>query len=317
MGTLEVVLLILGAVIFIISFLIPDRTGNHDTIDKTSMETQWKELAKEEIKEIKSKIEDIADETVQYAVEKSERALERISNEKIMAVSEYSDTVLDDIHKNHKEVLFLYDMLNAKQEDIKNTAKEVNLTQQEVKQTAKAIEDAKTMEAVMAQQEEVDFVPIKPTTIEMVSSISQIKLPRTTLKNRQLKRVEHKISDSSKKESLKESNKEIDINPNPNSNMQQESVGKTADEVANVVKEDTKKATNVTKKKTTPKKAKQVVEDKKPLDIQFADGTVDNRNNNEKILALHNSGKSNVMIAKELGLGIGEVKLVIDLFKGI
>ena len=39
-------------------------------------------------------------------------------------------------------------------------------------------------------------------------------------------------------------------------------------------------------------------------------------NNNEKILELNAKGKSNVEIAKELGLGIGEVKLVIDLFRG-
>ena len=40
-------------------------------------------------------------------------------------------------------------------------------------------------------------------------------------------------------------------------------------------------------------------------------------NNNEKILALHKKGKSNIAIAKELGLGVGEVKLVLDLFKGM
>ena len=41
------------------------------------------------------------------------------------------------------------------------------------------------------------------------------------------------------------------------------------------------------------------------------------RNSNERILELHKAGKSNMAIAKELGLGIGEVKLVIDLFEGI
>ena len=39
-------------------------------------------------------------------------------------------------------------------------------------------------------------------------------------------------------------------------------------------------------------------------------------NNNERILKLNAEGKSVVEIAKELGLGIGEVKLVIDLFRG-
>ena len=41
----------------------------------------------------------------------------------------------------------------------------------------------------------------------------------------------------------------------------------------------------------------------------------DSSNKNERVLALHKQGKSNVAIAKELGLGVGEVKLIIDLFK--
>ena len=39
-------------------------------------------------------------------------------------------------------------------------------------------------------------------------------------------------------------------------------------------------------------------------------------NNNDRILKLHNEGMSYVDIAKDLGLGVGEVKLVINLFKG-
>ena len=38
------------------------------------------------------------------------------------------------------------------------------------------------------------------------------------------------------------------------------------------------------------------------------------KNSNEMIRKLHEQGKSNMQIAKELGLGVGEVKLVIDLF---
>ena len=41
----------------------------------------------------------------------------------------------------------------------------------------------------------------------------------------------------------------------------------------------------------------------------------DTANNNELILKMHKQGKSNVAIAKELGLGVGEVNLVIDLFE--
>ena len=53
----------------------------------------------------------------------------------------------------------------------------------------------------------------------------------------------------------------------------------------------------------------------KLVDVSMAAaGKNGSRNNNEKIRELHKAGKSNMAIAKELGLGIGEVKLVLDLF---
>ena len=46
----------------------------------------------------------------------------------------------------------------------------------------------------------------------------------------------------------------------------------------------------------------------------FGDSAADRRN--EEIIRLHKAGKSNVAIAKELDMGVGEVKLVIGLFEG-
>ena len=63
--------------------------------------------------------------------------------------------------------------------------------------------------------------------------------------------------------------------------------------------------------------AKPVEESTPAVDIQFASGPDNGRNSNERILELHKAGKSNMAIAKELGLGLGEVKLVIDLFEGM
>lgn len=39
------------------------------------------------------------------------------------------------------------------------------------------------------------------------------------------------------------------------------------------------------------------------------------KNNNNKILELYSKGMSNIDIAKKLNLGIGEVRLVIDLYR--
>lgn len=73
----------------------------------------------------------------------------------------------------------------------------------------------------------------------------------------------------------------------------------------------------VVKKNTRPRKTKKTEnnglevnsEATAGMNIQFAKGS-----NNEKILKLYKDGKSNKEIAKELSLGVGEVKLVIDLY---
>lgn len=216
MGLLEILLVLAGIAICVISFRIP--SNREDGLEET------KELAKEEIKQlvnqelghVKEHVEGTVDETITYAVEKTERFMDRMANEKIMAINEYSDTVMEDIHKNHTEVLFLYDMLNDKHENIKSTAVEVDKAVKEVNREVNELKDT-------------------------INSVSEPK----------------------------------------------------------VIGED-----NNTEEPVVP-----------DVDLSFANIGVDN--SNEEILRLHKEGKSNVAIAKELGLGVGEVKLVIDLFEGM
>lgn len=52
-----------------------------------------------------------------------------------------------------------------------------------------------------------------------------------------------------------------------------------------------------------------------PDSAGFSEEESGGRNSNERILELYAQGKSKVEIAKELGLGVGEVKLVIDLYR--
>ena len=80
----------------------------------------------EEMQTVRSQMQDKMYETSEDALEKAERSLERLTNEKIMAVSEYSDTVLQEIHKNHEEAMFLYDMLNNKHANIKDTVSKMD-----------------------------------------------------------------------------------------------------------------------------------------------------------------------------------------------
>lgn len=211
MGAMEIILLIAGAIIFVLSFLIP--TGKKaDVGTKEMVKKEVKHVVEKEMDEVKERIEDIVDETVDYAVEKTERSLERVSNEKIMAVNEYSDTVLEDINKNHQEVMFLYDMLNDKHENIKSTVSQIEKT---VKEAEAAGGQSYTQEPSSDKADMAEESPEEPQ------------------------------------------------------------------------KED----------------------------ISFTDRSAEKDNKNERILELYHAGKSNVEIAKELELGVGEVKLVIDLFK--
>ena len=72
-------------------FTVPNTTDLQAFGKKVPCEVKLK--VKTEIEELRSHIDDVVDEAIDYAQEKTERSLERISNEKIMAVNEYSDSV--------------------------------------------------------------------------------------------------------------------------------------------------------------------------------------------------------------------------------
>lgn len=52
------------------------------------------------------------------------------------------------------------------------------------------------------------------------------------------------------------------------------------------------------------------------FDKEFEEEFKENGNSNDIILQMHRNGNSILEIAKQLGLGVGEVKLVIDLYQG-
>ena len=257
MGALEIILLIIGGIVFVLSFLVPTKKGVDEETKKLVQDEAQKAVA-DEISSAKGKIEDIVDETIHYSMEKTERALERVSNEKIMAVNEYSDTVLEEINKNHNEVMFLYDMLNEKHDNVKATVSQMESAVKEAKQ-AVVVAEAATEEAGKVAVAATEKKPRKRSTRSknVVASETAAEGEFTAL-------LTEKVTKKT-------------------------SAGKTEKETT------TENAEDVSKTKADLKKG----------------------NSNERILQLHEEGFSDVAIAQELGLGIGEVKLVIDLFEGM
>ncbi len=140
MTILEIILLAAGALLIAASFFFPEKEENTsiEKIDSLVRE-EVKASIEQESENMRRHVEDVVDEAVSYAEEKTERTLERITNEKIMAVNEYSDTVLEEINKNHNEVMFLYDMLNDKQKNLKNTVNEASEAAKEVQKTTEEL----------------------------------------------------------------------------------------------------------------------------------------------------------------------------------
>lgn len=198
MTGLEIFLIILGLIIVFCSYIFSEHLQSKKTEGDIDIS------AAINTEDIKKQIDDQVSTIVDDTVEKTEVMLDKVSNEKIMAVSEYSDKVLDEISKTHNEVMFLYNMLGDKETEIKDHLKDINSIKSEINDI----------------RENHDSVPDNDI-------VNDIML-------------------------------ETDVIIDEDEQMQE--------------------------------------------------------NNNSVILDLYNQGKSIIEIAKELGIGIGEVRLVVDLF---
>ena len=322
--------MILGACAFIAGFVVPEKKRNLAEEDLKLGEEKIREIAEAQIKDVKERISDMVDETVSYAVEKAERSMERVSNEKIMAIGEYSDTVLESIHKNHEEVVFLYDMLNDKHKDLTDTAAIVDKTSKEAKksveETAKAAEESAKAaeesakaaeEAKSAAKESKVFAPFGGIEIQPIAKderiIEAVPMPEILpesvpdeLPAEPEFGPDLAIAELTGSVPLPEAPIEA-VSEKPASEKKSKASRKSAAKA-----EDPKAA----KGKASAKKASGPAE-RGEINLSFSSKKAGAKNNNDEILALHKQGKSNMAIAKELGLGIGEVKLVIDLFEGM
>ncbi len=348
------VLLALGIAIFVLSFVLPARSEEEKNTELS--EEMIREMVVKEVESAKGQSTGVVDETIHYAIEKTERSMDRLTNEKIMAVNEYSDTGLSDINKNHQEVVFLYDMLNDKHENLKNTVSEVEKTASEVKQ---AVRDAEltaketsrhAMEAKEAAMEananaakaadvsasytpltpENEFVPGLANLIaDIQTPVSDVELnvpessPAPTGRMSAIDRL-RMVSETSAETAGESSDTETDSEPRPQ--RKRRTTKPKVREEAVILGSDENEEAGLWNNGLEIVKSEESSESFAPRDpsevpnLNLGDnpmGYSGGRNKNEQILELHAAGKSNMAIAKELGLGIGEVKLVIDLFEGM
>ena len=127
MTILEIALLIIGVAFCIGSFFVSERLSGKDreNLQKLTRE-QIEEIIKDKMADAKVEMEDKLSATIDEAMDELDRKTDKETNEKIMQISEYSDTVLESVDKSHKEITFMYSMLNEKQQDALEMTKQLS-----------------------------------------------------------------------------------------------------------------------------------------------------------------------------------------------
>ncbi|MCM1307935.1 MAG: DUF6115 domain-containing protein [Butyrivibrio sp.] len=299
MTGIEIALLIAGLIVFAASFIFSASS------EKKESEKVLVILSNKQKDDIKNQILTVFDEQMAELKERTEIELDKMSAGKMNEMNEYSETILGEINRNHNEVMFLYDMLNEKKKEINNTVRDLNIVKKELEaesaklaaaaQAASAAQSADTAPA--AGEESADSVPEekKPETAAPKKKTASSAASKTA------KASAAKTADGSGADKPKAEPREKIID----------------DAEAEAVGEEKPKRRRTTKTaKTAAERARNTIKKETEREESNKVEVLGSGNNNERILELSREGKSNVEIAKTLGLGIGEVKLVVDLYKG-
>jgi len=237
MSPIEIIFVLLGIGILVASCFVGRKEDKTDTallLPEEALEIQKQELKKYADKLFEEKSEDVVVKTDDY--------LSKISNEKIMSVNDFSTQILEKIDANHKEVVFLYDMLNQKEDEIKQTVQQFDHEKREMQEVVgDIIKLTKQIKATMQKSENT-----KSTVVEKQKK------------------------------------------PEPKKNVVKPAAAKPATQV-------------------------KLVENPAEGQMEFSEMMQADRQK-EEVLKLYKQGKSVLEISKTMGMGQGEVKLIIGLY---
>lgn len=322
MTTLEITLILVGIVFLIGSFMVKDKLSKNDLDKIADMSAEeLKVITEKEIKNAESAIDGMLDEHIASKTDETKRNLEKETNSKIMAINEYSDTVLDSINKSHNEIMFLYSMLNDKHEELTRLSGNIEKITAQAKKTFEPVEASKinnlSNKTVLNAKPVVNAAPVSNrqavTESRGIASSDIVTGTKNTASvKKQNVSAQNMMSQHAAAQNIMSQNTVVRNTAVPNTvvpNMAAQNAVVQNVAVSNMTAQNMT-AQNMTASNTT-------MQSRNLSDIDVQSGRVydiSEINHNPQILRLYKSGKNIVEIAKELGLGKGEVKLVIDLY---
>ena len=322
MTTLEITLILVGIVFLIGSFMVKDKLSKNDLDKIADMSAEeLKVITEKEIKNAELAIDGMLDEHIASKTDETKRNLEKETNSKIMAINEYSDTVLDSINKSHNEIMFLYSMLNDKHEELTRLSGNIEKITAQAKKTFEPVEASKinnlSNKTVLNAKPVVNAAPVSNrqavTESRGIASSDIVTGTKNTasVKNQNVS-AQNMMSQHAAAQNIMSQNTVVRNTAVPNTvvpNMAAQNAVAQNVAVSNVA------VSNMTAQNMTASNTAMQSRNLSDTDVQSGRVyDISEINHNPQILRLYKSGKNIVEIAKELGLGKGEVKLVIDLY---
>lgn len=324
MLALEIIMLIMGIGAVILSFRITDNVDKKTDVISDDMlpsdESSDKEMPTGKIQngltaeekerllnEQREKLQEIAAE-VSY---ETEDKLSSMSNEKIMGFSEYSEQILDKMEKNHAETVFLYDMLNEKEKEIKKLVHEADVAKT-------SLHD----ELLKEYQERKGYG--KRETELTGDNIYSDEFFADNLKRADI--VSGVDADGTAKD--EDGDVVYDISPMEKGLVSDNSVFMDGDEELGNKEEAADDALTLDRTSLYDAEIARIEQEEKKSRMLSDSNTdvehvgepelnppIDMKKNKSEIISMFKEGKTVLEISKILSIGQGEVKLVIDMYK--
>ena len=222
MNTLQICLFIFGLIVFVGSFFITEKLSSSDTemISRLS-EKEVKSLVEKELSKASEQMDRLLSEKSEEAVEKIELSTDKDTNEKLMSIGEYSNTILKAMNDSHDEIMFIYQILNEKQETITDMVSEIGKQESTLRNMKASIEDKlKELEAKEISVKEAqikdsetlglhikeDVLSLKEAFIQKMDQAEETKKEKSAIDTLQVSKNEKNTTtglDSSKEEMKK------------------------------------------------------------------------------------------------------------------
>lgn len=169
----EILLLVIGVVFFIASFFIAEKLGpgELEKIGELSND-EIQKIMERELTKVSGEIEGRVEEKAEEALAHSERSMEKECNEKIMAISEYSDTVMESMNKTHNEIMFLYSMLNDKHTELTDFSAKLQALSKDLAKRDEEISGHLTKKDTREENSEIQM-PIKGEPVIFQTDITE------------------------------------------------------------------------------------------------------------------------------------------------